>query len=146
LARLRKSHKTSPGLVYAGLSSPGSVSKIECNAEVRGRGSAKVSLFRHLSPLTINAMMRVMPIHSRVNLQPAMVCLFTDIRTGVEKARTDFQRGDVAFMAAGGLICIFVAAAKSGRPLNPIGKVESGIELFDEVRLGDVVSLRAEIA
>jgi len=68
-----------------------------------------------------------------------MVSLFTQLRVGVEKPRAQFARGDVAFLPSGGLICVFLGDAKSDRPLNPLGKVESGMETFDGIRPGDVV-------
>jgi hypothetical protein len=70
-----------------------------------------------------------------------MVCVFTQLRVGVEKSRVQFTRGDVAFLASAGLICIFLGDAKSDRPLNPLGKVEAGMEVFDAVRPGDVVRI-----
>lgn len=72
-----------------------------------------------------------------------MACLFTDLRIGVEKPRVQFSRGDVAFLASGGLICFFLGDARSDRPLNPIGKVEEGLGLFDSMRPGEVVHLSA---
>ncbi len=119
----------------------GSVSKIDCVASVGGKGKAGVALFRHLAPVTINAILRSLPFDSRVNLQPAMVCLFTELRVGVEKPRTQFARGDVAFLPSGSLICVFLGDARSDRPLNPLGKVESGLEVFDSIIRGDVVRL-----
>jgi hypothetical protein len=70
-----------------------------------------------------------------------MVCLFTQLRVGVEKPRSQFARAEVAFLPSGGLLCIFLGNVKSDRPLNPVGKVETGIEAFDAVRRGDVVRL-----
>ncbi len=119
----------------------GSVSKIECTAAVGGRGEAKVTFYRHLAPLTVNSILRTLPFASRVTLQPAMVCLFTQLRVGVEKPRAQFVRGDVAFLPSGGLICVFLGDAKSDRPLNPVGKVETGLETFDSIKPGDVVRL-----
>ncbi|MDA4120809.1 MAG: hypothetical protein OK404_00195 [Thaumarchaeota archaeon] len=121
----------------------GSVSRIECIASIRGKGDAKLAVFRHLAPLTVNAILRSLPIDSRVNLQPAMACLFTELRIGVEKPRVQFSRGEVAFLASGGLICFFLGDAKSDRPLNPIGKVEKGLGIFDSMRPGEVVRLSA---
>ena len=72
-----------------------------------------------------------------------MVSLFTELRIGVEKPRAQFARGDVAFLPSGGLVCIFIGSARSDRPLNLVGKVESGIEHFDSVRPGDVVRMSA---
>ena len=70
-----------------------------------------------------------------------MVSLFTDLKVGVEKPKNAFSRGDVAFLASAGLVCIFLQDAKSDRPLNPLGKVEDGIEIFEGMRRGDVVRL-----
>ena len=120
----------------------GSVSKVEVLASISGRGQGTISIFRHLAPVTVNALLRSLPSDSRVTLQPAMVCLFTQLRVGVEKPRAQFSRGDVAFLPSGGLICVFLGEAKSDRPLNPVGKVELGMEAFDSIRPGDVVSLK----
>ena len=125
------------------LPSAGSVSKVECPASINGKDGASIFLYRHLAPLTVNAVLRTLPFDSRVTLQPSMVCLFTQLRVGVEKARMKFTRGDVAFLPSGGLVCVFLGEARSDRPLNPIGKVEKGIEAFDAIRPGDVVSLKA---
>lgn len=120
----------------------GSVSRVGCIATVKGKGEGTISLFRHLAPLTVNALIRSLPSDSRVTLQTAMVCLFTQLRVGVEKPRAQFVRGDVALLPSGGLVCIFLGDARSDRPLNPLGKVEKGLETFDAVRPGDVVSLK----
>jgi len=119
----------------------GSVSRIECVAKVREKGEARVALFRHLAPLTVDAIVGALPLDSRVSVNPAMTSLFTQLQVGVEKPRLVFERSDVAFLASGGLLCVFLKGAKSDRPLNPVGKVESGIELFDGIKPGDVVRL-----
>ena len=107
--------------------SAGSVSKVDCTATVGGKGQGVVSLYRHLAPLTVEKRdPQEPPFNSRVNLQPAMVCLLTELRVGVEKPRTLSARGDVAFLPSGSLLCVFLGDAKSDRPLNPVGKVESG--------------------
>jgi hypothetical protein len=121
--------------------SAGSVSKVECLISVAARGEGKLSLYRHMAPLTVNSILRSLPLASRVTLQPAMVCLFTQLKVGVEKPRTRFSRGDVAFLASAGLICIFLGDASSDRPLNPIGRVDTGLEPFDGIRPGDVVGI-----
>ena len=121
----------------------GSVSKIEVMASIGGKGTAKLTILRHMAPLTANSFLRSLPFDSRVTVQPAMVSLFTQLRVGVEKPRAQFVRGDVAFLPSGGLFCVFLGDARSDRPLNPLGKVETGIELFDAIRPGDVVRLYA---
>ena len=119
----------------------GSVSKTECVAQVRGKGEAKVAIYRHLAPLTVDAILHVLPTDSRVSVNSAMTSMFMPLQVGVEKPRMSFERGDIAFLANGGLLCVFLKGAKSDRPLNPVGKVEAGMEVFDAVSRGDVVRL-----
>ena len=120
----------------------GSVSKVSCTLQVRGKGQGKLVFYRHMAPLTVNALLRVLPLESRVNIQSAMVSLFTQVRVGAEKPRATLERGEVAFLPSGALLCIFLKNASSDRPLNPVGKVEEGIDLLDGLRAGD--SLRIE--
>ena len=123
---------------------PGSVSRVKCSATVKGKGTAGVSLYRHLAPLTVDAIGWELPMDSRVNIQHGMVSMFTTIKVGVEKPKLSFAKGDVAFLASGGLLCFFVSDAKSAVPLNPVGKVESGLEVFEVVKPGDVIRLAKE--
>ena len=121
---------------------PFSVSKISCKARVGSEGEATLGLYRHLAPLTVNAIVRSLPLESRANVQPkTMVCLFTSVRVGVEKPRVKFARGDLAFLPSGALICIFAREVQSDKPLNPLGRVEEGEDVFDRVRSGDVIRL-----
>jgi len=70
-----------------------------------------------------------------------MVCAFTSIKVGVEKARLSFEKGEVGFLASGSLLCIFLQNARSAVPVNPVGRVDSGIEVLGAVRAGDVIRL-----
>ena len=85
--------------------------------------------------------MRILPVDSRINVQPGMRCLLTPLKVGVEKPRASFVRGDVALLASGGLVCVFLQEARSDRPLNPLGKVDEGLELFEGMKPGDTVRL-----
>ena len=123
---------------------PGSVSRIKCSATVKGKGTAGVSLYRHLAPLTVDAIGWVLPLDSRVSVQNALVSMFTSIKVGVEKPKLSFAKGDVAFLASGSLLCFFVGDAKSAVPLNPVGKVDSGLEILGTLRPGDVIRLAKE--
>jgi len=121
-----------------------SVSKVECAANVRGKGNFTLGFYRHLSPVTVTALLDEFPVSARAQIYPgAMITLLTKIKIGVEKQRLEFSKGDVAFLAANGSICIFLANAKSQRPLNPVGKVEEGLEVLQRATTGDVVEISA---
>lgn len=118
-----------------------SVSRMDCEATVRGKGAFVIGLYRHLAPVTVAAILDDLPMASRVMIYPGMVTLLTRIKTGVEKQRLEFAKGEVAFLAANGSICIFLANAKSQRPLNPVGKVEGGLDVLERVSVGDVIQI-----
>jgi uncharacterized protein len=119
-----------------------SVSKVECSVTIRGKGKFTLGLYRHLAPVTVTALLDELPLASRAMVSPgAMLTLLTKIKIGVEKQRLEFSKGDVAFLAANGSICVFLANVKSQRPLNPVGKVEEGLEVVQGVAAGDVVEI-----
>jgi hypothetical protein len=124
-----------------------SVSKVECTATVRGKGKFTLGLYRHLAPVTVTAVLDELPVAARAQVSPgAMITLLTKITIGVEKQRLEFSKGDVAFLAANGSICVFLTNVKSQRPLNPIGKVEEGLDALLKAMSGDVVEISAPAA
>jgi len=119
-----------------------SVSKVECKAVVRGKGEMKFDLYKHLAPVTVSAILRELPINARATIYPrAMICLLTAIKSGVEKQRFEFTRGDVAFLPANGSLCFFLANAKSQSPLNPIGKLEVDLGVLSGLSAGDTMEI-----
>jgi hypothetical protein len=121
-----------------------SVSKVECAASVRGKGKFTLGLYRHLAPVTVTALLDEFPLASRAMVYSgAMITLLTTIKIGVEKQRMEFSKGDIAFLAANGSICIFLANVKSERPLNPVGKIEKGLDVLQTVASGDVMEIYA---
>jgi len=114
---------------------------------IRGKGKLTLGLYRHLAPVTVTALLDEFPLASRAMITPgAMLTLLTKIKIGVEKQRLEFSKGDVAFLAANGSICIFLANVKSQRPLNPVGKVEEGLEVLQKAVSGDVVEISGPAA
>ena len=119
-----------------------SVSRVTCKVVVRAKGEMEVDLYKHLAPVTISAILRALPLNARVTIYPkAMVCILTGLRSGVEKPRYQFSKGEVAFLAANGSICFFTSAANSNSPLNPIGKISRNEALLDALVPGDVMEV-----
>jgi hypothetical protein len=119
-----------------------STSKRDIKITVHGKGEVSAEIFRHLAPTTVGAIIMKMPIHGRVSrIGESNICIITQISTGVEKGRTSFARGDLAFLTLNGSICIFLKEAKSARPMNPIGRVTSGLDILDKAGSGDTITL-----
>ncbi len=119
-----------------------SVSKVECKGTVRGKGEFTLDLYKHLTPVTVSAILRELPISGRVTIYPrAMVCILTGLKTGVEKPKLEYTKGEVAFLPANGSLCFFTGPAKSQSPLNPVGSIQTNVELLQRLSAGDVIEI-----
>jgi hypothetical protein len=126
------------------LSPAGSLSRIEMEIRFTRTGEiAKAEIFRHLSPSTVNNLLRIFPIQGRLNhFEDKLVYIMTEAVTGVEKGKKDFMRGEIAFMSMNNAICFVLNDCSVARPFNPLGKVLKGIEIFDSTQPGDSAVLQ----
>ncbi len=119
-----------------------STSKIAAKIIIHGKGEASADLFRHLSPMTLNAIVRKMPIHGRVNrISESLICIITSVIAGTEKSKTTFEQGAIAFLPLNGSICVFLKSGKSARPMNQIGSVSAGLETLLKAGSGDTITI-----
>ncbi len=65
----------------------------------------------------------------------------TQVNTGGEKLRTQFKKGDVAFMAANGSICFFLNDLESTKSMTLIGKITTNIDSLNDLKPGDIFSI-----
>jgi hypothetical protein len=120
----------------------GSVSRVMLVAEVTGKGLAECELVRHLAPLTTSALLKGFPVQDRVHrLEDKFVYIETGLVIGAEKSKTQFRRGDLAFLPSNGAIC-FVLKDCMAQPMNIIGRVVNNVEIIENVQAGDVITLR----
>ncbi len=112
-------------------------------ATVQGRGEITAKVYKHLAPVTLAKIQRALPLGGRVNFfERNFAYILTSVITGEEKSRLDIERGSVAFMPAGSMLCFFLKDTRSYKPMNLLGKVKEGLEVLENVRRGD--SLRVE--
>ena len=110
-----------------------------------GKGEAKLNLYRHLSPVTVNNMLMQTKLAGRiVRFQDVFIYAPLEIRVGVEKAKWQFKRGEIAFMSSVGAICFFLRDASVRVPMNPLGEISSGMEIVEKCGAGDTVLLTKE--
>ena len=122
-----------------------SVSIINIFLEIKGKARISCQLKRHLSPRTIGLITRSMPIHDNVHrMNKSVVYIKTNIDSGMERKRTDFKKGDIAYFPTGGSICFFLNDVLDGQPMTPIGKLLSNIENLKDVKTGDILTLYSE--
>jgi len=120
----------------------GTVSKIDVILEVNGRERIKCQLKRHLSPMTVGLITRMLPLEGNVHQMGRSIMYFeTEINSGIERKRTDFKKGDIAFLPTEGSICFYMDDISDGKPMTIIGKILDDIEKLSGIKSSDILSL-----
>jgi len=120
----------------------GTVSKIDVILEVNGRERVKCQLKRHLSPMTVGLITRMLPLEGNAHQMGRSIMYFeTGINSGIERKRTDFKKGDIAFLPTEGSICFYMDDISDGKSMTIIGKIIDNIEKLSGIKSGDVLSL-----
>ena len=118
------------------------VSKINITLKINEQIIIPCQLKRHLSPITVGLITRMLPLTGNVHLMNQSVVYFeTKINSGIERKRTDFKKGDIAFLPIEGSICFYVDDVVSGKQMTIIGKMIDGVDKLKTVKPSDVLSL-----
>lgn len=118
-----------------------SVSRIPIKIIVEKSGEAQGELVRHLTPRTVDSIVRALPIEGRAALWKEEVYFETPIIVGAEKAKAKVEKGDLAYWPLGKAFCIFYGESQPYSPVNIIGKVTVNLELFAKVKSGSVIQV-----
>ena len=122
-----------------------SVSAVDIILETNENQFIKCELKRHLSPKTVGLISRAIPIQSNAhNMGNSIIYIGTTIDSGNERPRTEFKKGDIAFMPYEGSICFFFADSSNVKSMSLIGKIVGDIDILKEVKSSDIISLYSE--
>jgi len=125
--------------------STSSVSRKQLILEIQGKAKISCDLKRHLSPRTVGTIMRSLPLEGHAHLLGQSILYFeTSIDSGIERARSEFKKGDVAFLPSSGSICFFINDVVSGKTMTPIGKLGDNIDVLKDIKSGDVFRIYEE--
>ena len=123
----------------------GTVSRVDVILEINGAERISCQLKRHLSPMTVGLITRMLPLNGNAHHMGQSVVYFeTRINSGIERKRTDFKKGDIAFMPYEGSICFFFADSSNVKPMSLIGKIVDKIDVLKEIKSSDIISLYSE--
>ncbi len=122
--------------------SAGSVSKLDLVLSLKGKAILNLELKRHLAPKTVGGVARSIPVEGNAHMMGNSIAYVdTAIKTGGEKLRTQFKKGDVGFLAANSSICFFIDDVPVTKPMTLIGKITSNLEELKNVKPGDIFSI-----
>lgn len=110
--------------------------------KLEGIGEAKGVITRVSAPLTVEAILRLLPLEARAHPCEGGICFGVGLRRGEEKAKKDVQIGTLAYWPMSDSICIFHSDVKFYSPVNVIGRITENIDCFKKI--GGGVRLRIE--
>ena len=127
--------------------SASSVSRKQLILEIRGKAKISCDLKRHLSPRTVGTIMRSLPLEGHAHLLGKSILYFeSNINSGIERSKTEFKKGDVAFLPSAGSLCFFLNDTVFTKTMTLIGKLSENINALKDVKPGDVLCLYEETA
>ena len=119
----------------------GTVSQFNLILKINESGNIPCQLKRHLSPVTVGLIMRMLPLNGNAHQMGKSIVYFeTNINSGIERKKTDFKKGDIAFLPTEGSICFYMNDVNNGKPMTPIGKINE-VEKLTTVKPSDILSL-----
>ncbi len=123
-----------------------SVSAVNMILEINGNSKLFCQLKRHLSPKTVGLISRSLPMQSNAHkMGNSIIYIETTIDSGIERPRTEFKKGDIAFMPYEGSICFFFADSSNVKSMSLIGKIVGDIDILKEIKSSDIISLYFEV-
>ena len=119
----------------------GTVSRFDVILKINNDVNIPCQLKRHLSPITVGLIMRMLPLSGNAHQMGKSIVYFeTNLNSGIERKKTDFRRGDIAFLPAEGSVCFYIDDVYDGKPMTPIGRTNE-IEKLNVVKPSDILSL-----
>lgn len=112
------------------------ISRIPIKIIVEGLGESRAVLIRFLSPRTVDAVVRLLPLEGRAAVWRNEIYFEIPLKIGVEKPRETVKKGDLAYWPLGKAFCIFFGDMRPHTPVNLIGQIADNIEVFNRVRSG----------
>ena len=115
------------------------ISRVKIKFTVEGLGEAEGELIRHLSPRTVDMVVRKLPFEGRAALWKEEVYFEIPVKMGEEKAKSTVEKGTLAFWPMGSALCIFYGESQPYSPVNVLGKITKNLELFSKVKSGTII-------
>ena len=117
------------------------ISRIKVRFIIEGLGEAEGELIRHLAPRTVDTIVRSLPLEGYASTWLEEVYFEVPVKLGSEKAVKTVEKGTIAYWPAGSSICIFYGSSQPIEPVNPMGRITSGLELFARVEPGTKIRM-----
>jgi hypothetical protein len=118
-----------------------SISRIPIRFLLEDGRQADGELIRFQAPKTTDALLKRLPIEGRIARWKEEIYFESGITMGLEKAKSKVDPGVIAYWPMGSAICVFYGETQPYSPVNVIGMVRTGIEIFKDVMVGKKIRM-----
>jgi hypothetical protein len=112
------------------------ISRVRIKFVIEGLGEAEGEFVRHLAPRTVDMIVRKLPLEGRAALWKEEIYFEIPVKMGEEKAKSEVEKGIIAFWPMGSAICVFHGESQPYSAVNILGKITKNLELFSKVKSG----------
>lgn len=109
--------------------------------EIIGKGKALAKLDER-NPRIREALFDSLPIEGIANLWGEEVYFDVSMQMDNENTSPTSSGGDVCYWSPGPAFCVFFGKTQPYSPVNHIGKITKGLEIFKQAASGDRIVLR----
>ena len=113
-----------------------SLSKIPIRITVVDRGEARGVLNRLTAPLTVEDILKRLPMNTRTSPAAGFVSILVGIKRGTEKPVSRVEAGTIGYWPRGDALCIYTKDTTPYGHVNRVGEIQEGLELFQGLRSG----------
>ena len=120
----------------------GSPSKTHVKISVAGIGEAEGELVRFYAPLTVETLLRRLPLQGRAHPCSSGYSFIVGIKRGEEKSIREVDAGTIAYWPMGDALCLYHSDTLTYSPVNRVGRITENLELIGRITSG--ASIRIE--
>ena len=118
-----------------------SLSKIPVRITVIDKGEAKAVLNRLTAPLTVEDILKRLPMNTRTSPAVGFVSVLMGIKRGTEKPVSRVAAGTIGYWPRGDALCVYPKDTTPYGQVNRVGEVLEGLELFQGLRSGSRIMI-----
>jgi hypothetical protein len=111
-------------------------SRIKIRILVEGEGDTFGELIRFSSPLTVETILKKLPLEGRAHPIKGGSSFLLGIKRGVEKSVKKVKKGTIAYWPMGDALCFYHKDTNTYSPVNKIGEIFENIQLITKIKSG----------
>jgi hypothetical protein len=123
------------------LSVEADVSRVKIKFVLENVGEAEGELVRFKAPMTIDTIVRKLPMSGRIALYKEEIYFEIPVKMGKEKAKSSVEAGTIAFWPMGNALCVFYGNSQPYSPVSILGKITKNLDLFRNVKSGTIIKV-----